>query len=66
MFRLAHVTDPHFRGWGGARPGEFFGTGTFPSGAGIEYAKFQLRIGDVVRLEINGIGSVENNIVAEE
>jgi 3',5'-cyclic AMP phosphodiesterase CpdA len=25
MFRLAHVTDPHFRGWGGARPGEFLG-----------------------------------------
>jgi 3',5'-cyclic AMP phosphodiesterase CpdA len=25
MFRLAHVTDPHFRGFAGARPGEFFG-----------------------------------------
>jgi 3',5'-cyclic AMP phosphodiesterase CpdA len=25
MFRLAHVTDPHFRGFDGARPGEFFG-----------------------------------------
>ncbi|HZL20282.1 MAG TPA: metallophosphoesterase [Polyangia bacterium] len=25
MFRLAHVTDPHFRGWGGARPREFLG-----------------------------------------
>jgi 3',5'-cyclic AMP phosphodiesterase CpdA len=24
MFRLAHVTDPHFRGFEGARPGEFF------------------------------------------
>jgi 3',5'-cyclic AMP phosphodiesterase CpdA len=25
MFRLAHVTDPHFRGFRGAQPGEFFG-----------------------------------------
>jgi 3',5'-cyclic AMP phosphodiesterase CpdA len=25
MFRLAHVTDPHFRGWSGARPGDFLG-----------------------------------------
>jgi 3',5'-cyclic AMP phosphodiesterase CpdA len=25
MFRLAHVTDPHFRGFRGARPGEFLG-----------------------------------------
>ncbi|KAI3322625.1 FAA hydrolase [Xylariaceae sp. AK1471] len=46
-------------------PGEFFGSGTFPSGAGIEYAAFQLRIGDEVRLEIDGIGSVTNTIVAE-
>lgn len=47
-------------------PGEFFGSGTFPSGAGIELARFQLKIGDVVRLEIDGIGSVTNKIVAEE
>jgi 3',5'-cyclic AMP phosphodiesterase CpdA len=25
MFRLAQVTDPHFRGFGGARPWQFFG-----------------------------------------
>lgn len=25
MFRLAHVTDPHFRGFRGAHPGQFFG-----------------------------------------
>lgn len=25
MFRLGHVTDPHFRGFSGARPGEFIG-----------------------------------------
>jgi 3',5'-cyclic AMP phosphodiesterase CpdA len=24
VFRLAHVTDPHFRGFAGARPGQFF------------------------------------------
>lgn len=24
MFRLGHVTDPHFRSWTGARPGDFF------------------------------------------
>ncbi|KAH9906896.1 FAA hydrolase [Xylariomycetidae sp. FL2044] len=47
-------------------PGEFFGSGTFPSGAGIEYARFQLRVGDIVRLEIDGVGSVTNTIVAEE
>ncbi|KAK7752598.1 hypothetical protein SLS62_005367 [Diatrype stigma] len=47
-------------------PGEFFGSGTFVNGAGIEHARFQLRVGDVVRLEIDGIGSVTNEIVAEE
>jgi 3',5'-cyclic AMP phosphodiesterase CpdA len=25
MFRLAHITDPHFRGFAGARLGQFFG-----------------------------------------
>ncbi|KAI0872192.1 FAA hydrolase [Hypoxylon argillaceum] len=46
-------------------PGEFFGSGTFPLGAGIEYAGFQLQVGDVVKLEIDGIGSVTNTIVSE-
>ncbi|KAI8623093.1 FAA hydrolase [Xylariaceae sp. FL1651] len=46
-------------------PGEFFGSGTFPSGAGIEDAAFQLHVGDVVKLEIDGIGSLTNTIVAE-
>ncbi|KAI0407763.1 FAA hydrolase [Xylaria palmicola] len=50
-------------------PGEFFGSGTFPLGAGIERflsnASFQLRVGDVVKLEIDGIGSVKNTIVKE-
>lgn len=47
-------------------PGEFFGTGTLPLGAGVEHARFQLRVGDVVRLEIDGVGSVTNSIVKEE
>ncbi|KAI1262655.1 FAA hydrolase [Xylariaceae sp. FL1019] len=44
-------------------PGEFFGSGTFPDGADTH---FQLRVGDVVTLEIDGIGSVTNKIVGEE
>ncbi|KAI1500356.1 FAA hydrolase [Biscogniauxia marginata] len=47
-------------------PGEFFGSGTFPTGAGIEHAAFQLRVGDTVRLEIDGIGSVTNTIIAQQ
>ncbi|KAH6653745.1 hypothetical protein BKA67DRAFT_658088 [Truncatella angustata] len=47
-------------------PGEFFGSGTFPAGAGIEHARFQLKVGDIVRLEIDEIGSVTNTIVTEK
>jgi 2-keto-4-pentenoate hydratase/2-oxohepta-3-ene-1,7-dioic acid hydratase in catechol pathway len=47
-------------------PGEFFGSGTFPGGAGVEHARFQVKVGDVVRLEIDGVGSVTNSIVVEE
>lgn len=47
-------------------PGEFFGSGTFPDGAGVEHARFQIQIGDVVKLEIDGIGSVTNKIIGEE
>jgi 2-keto-4-pentenoate hydratase/2-oxohepta-3-ene-1,7-dioic acid hydratase in catechol pathway len=46
-------------------PGEFFGSGTFPSGAGVEYTNFRLRVGDVVRLEIDEVGSITNTIVDE-
>ncbi|KAI4597841.1 hypothetical protein KJ359_004118 [Pestalotiopsis sp. 9143b] len=46
-------------------PGEFFGSGTLPGGAGIERARFRLEVGDTVRLEIDGVGSVTNTIVAE-
>ncbi|KAI1486826.1 FAA hydrolase [Biscogniauxia mediterranea] len=47
-------------------PGEFFGSGTFPAGAGIEHAAFQLHVGDTVKLEIDGIGSVTNTIIGED
>ena len=47
-------------------PGEFFGSGTLPGGAGIEHARFQVRAGDTVRLEIDGVGHVTNPIVADE
>lgn len=47
-------------------PGEFFGSGTLPGGAGIEHARFRVRAGDTVRLEIDGVGHVTNPIVAEE
>lgn len=46
-------------------PGEFFGSGTFPGGAGIEHGRFQIKVGETVRLEIDGIGTVTNTIVAE-
>lgn len=47
-------------------PGELIGSGTWPLGTGIELARFRLQVGDSVRLEIDGIGSVSNNIVGEE
>ncbi|KAK8111080.1 2-hydroxyhepta-2-4-diene-1-7-dioate isomerase [Apiospora kogelbergensis] len=47
-------------------PGEFFGTGTLPGGAGIEHMAFEVQVGDTVRLEIDGVGSVTNTIIGEE
>jgi 2-keto-4-pentenoate hydratase/2-oxohepta-3-ene-1,7-dioic acid hydratase in catechol pathway len=46
-------------------PGEFFGTGTFPSGSGIETGRF-LSEGDTVEIGIYGVGSLTNRIVAEK
>ena len=43
-------------------PGEVLGTGTLPGCAGVEIDRFIER-GDVVRLEVEGIGSVENRVV---
>jgi 2-keto-4-pentenoate hydratase/2-oxohepta-3-ene-1,7-dioic acid hydratase in catechol pathway len=46
-------------------PGEFFGTGTFPSGSGIERGQF-LSEGDTVEIGIYGVGSLTNRIIAEK
>ena len=44
-------------------PGEFFGSGTVGSGCGLEQGKF-LAIGDVVELEVSGLGVLTNRVVA--
>ncbi|WP_167044630.1 fumarylacetoacetate hydrolase family protein [Salinibacterium sp. ZJ454] len=44
-------------------PGDILATGT-PSGIGAPTGKF-LRVGDVVRAEIEGLGAIENRVVAE-
>lgn len=44
-------------------PGDIIATGT-PSGVGIATGAF-LKPGDVVRVEIAGLGAIENNVVAE-
>jgi 2-keto-4-pentenoate hydratase/2-oxohepta-3-ene-1,7-dioic acid hydratase in catechol pathway len=45
------------------QPGDILSTGT-PSGVGIAHGKF-LRAGDVVRVEIAGLGAIENTVRAE-
>ncbi|KAK8058517.1 hypothetical protein PG994_008965 [Apiospora phragmitis] len=47
-------------------PGELFGSGTLPGGAGIENMAFEVQVGDTVSLEIDGVGCVTNSIIAEE
>lgn len=44
------------------RPGEFFGSGTVGGGSGIESGRC-LKPGDVVELEVNGLGILRNRIV---
>ena len=44
-------------------PGEFFCSGTVGSGCGLEQGKF-LAIGDVVELEVSGLGVLTNRVVA--
>jgi 2-keto-4-pentenoate hydratase/2-oxohepta-3-ene-1,7-dioic acid hydratase in catechol pathway len=44
-------------------PGEFFGSGTVGNGCGLEQMRF-LNPGDVVELEVEGIGILRNRIVA--
>jgi 2-keto-4-pentenoate hydratase/2-oxohepta-3-ene-1,7-dioic acid hydratase in catechol pathway len=43
-------------------PGEFLGSGTVGNGCGLEHMKF-LKPGDVIELEIPGIGTLRNRVV---
>lgn len=45
-------------------PGDILATGT-PSGIGAPTGRF-LEVGDIVRAEIDGLGAIENRVVAEE
>jgi 2-keto-4-pentenoate hydratase/2-oxohepta-3-ene-1,7-dioic acid hydratase in catechol pathway len=44
-------------------PGDLIATGT-PSGVGIASDRF-LKVGDVVRVEIEQLGAIENRVIAE-
>lgn len=44
------------------QPGEIFGSGTVPSGCGLEHNKY-LSDGDTIELEVEGIGVLRNRIV---
>jgi 2-keto-4-pentenoate hydratase/2-oxohepta-3-ene-1,7-dioic acid hydratase in catechol pathway len=44
-------------------PGEVFCSGTVPSGCGLEHGRF-LEPGDVVELEVTGLGVLRNRVVA--
>ena len=45
-------------------PGEFFGSGTVGGGCGLELEKY-LSDGDVIELEVEGIGILRNRIIRE-
>jgi len=57
---IAHVSQSET-----LHPGEIFGSGTVGGGCGLEQKRF-LSPGDVVELEIEGIGVLRNRIVKEE
>ncbi|WP_327099053.1 fumarylacetoacetate hydrolase family protein [Nocardia vinacea] len=46
------------------QPGDLIGSGTLPNGSGLEIDK-KLRPGDVVELEISGVGVLRNRLSAE-
>jgi len=46
-------------------PGEFFGSGTVGNGCGLEHMKF-LKHGDVVELEVEGIGILRNKVLVRQ
>jgi 2-keto-4-pentenoate hydratase/2-oxohepta-3-ene-1,7-dioic acid hydratase in catechol pathway len=45
--------------------GEFFGSGTVGNGCGLEQGRF-LKSGDVVELEVEGLGMLRNRVVRQE
>ena len=55
---LAHVSKDET-----VYPGEFFGSGTVGNGSGMEFGRF-LKAGDVIELEIDGLGVLRNRVVA--
>ncbi len=56
---IAHVTTDER-----LRAGEFLGSGTVGSGCGLELGRF-LKDGDVVELEISGLGVLKNRVVRQ-
>ncbi|MEO3388562.1 fumarylacetoacetate hydrolase family protein [Mesorhizobium sp. CAU 1741] len=57
---LAHISSDET-----LHPGEFIGSGTVGSGCGLELGKF-LNDGDVVELEIEGLGILRNRVVRQD
>lgn len=57
---LAHVSQDET-----LRAGEFLGSGTVGDGCGLEHARF-LKHGDIVELEIQGLGTLRNRIVFQQ
>lgn len=47
------------------RPGEFFGSGTVGGGCGLEHLRF-LAPGDVVEIEVEGIGTLRNRVLRDD
>ena len=45
--------------------GEFFGSGTVGGGCGLEHGRF-LEPGDVIELEVEGLGTLRNRVVAQK
>jgi 2-keto-4-pentenoate hydratase/2-oxohepta-3-ene-1,7-dioic acid hydratase in catechol pathway len=43
-------------------PGEFLGSGTVGNGCGLEHLRF-IKPGDVIELEVQGIGVLRNRVV---
>jgi len=47
------------------KPGDFLASGTCPTGCGIEQDRW-IKPGDVIELEVEGIGKLRNTVVREE